>query len=192
MKSTLEQLWAERAQAIAKRKEMVLGVNEFANLDEKLPAALPASGGYGHRDGEAFEALRARVEGKVPVALVTLGPPSEYRGRLGYAHAFFAVAGWRAVETGGLYAGNTGSNPVGVAGDIPAPSAPSAIACICGSDERYAAEAAAVAQQLKAAGYAHVVLAGKPGALEKPLRAAGIDTFIFIGCDVAATLGGLA
>jgi methylmalonyl-CoA mutase len=36
-----------------------------------------------------------------------------------------------------------------------------------------------------------VLLAGRPGELEAPLRAAGVDDFIFAGCDVVATLGSL-
>ena len=65
------------------------------------------------------------------------------------------------------------------------------IACICGTDERYAGEAVVRAKALKAAGCAHVILAGKPGALEADLRAAGVDDFIFVGCDVVATLSAL-
>jgi methylmalonyl-CoA mutase len=41
---------------------------------------------------------------------------------------------------------------------------------------------------LKAAGVKKVYLAGRPGALEAPLKEAGIDGFIFLGCDVVATL----
>ncbi len=171
LRQRLEAAWQVRAAAIAKRKEPVLGTSEFANPSEKLPAKLPTSAGTGHRDGEAFEQLRARVEGTREVALVTLGPPAEYRGRLGYAQAFFATAGLATRET---------TEPT-----------PNAIACICGSDERYATEAADCAAKLRAAGFAHVVLAGKPGALEKPLAAAGVDGFIFVGCDVIAALSAL-
>ncbi|CAN5183817.1 methylmalonyl-CoA mutase family protein [soil metagenome] len=174
LRQRLDAAWHVRAAAIAVRKEPVLGTSEFANPREKLPAALPEVNGPGHRDGEAFEALRARVEGSREVVLVTLGPASEYRGRLGYAQAFFATAGLATREDGEH-----------------TPQAPDQIACICGSDERYATEAAACATKLRAAGWAHVVLAGRPGALEKPLKAAGVDRFIFVGCDVIATLNAL-
>ena len=173
----LDAAWNLRAAAIAKRKEPVLGTSEFANPGERLPAALPTTSGRGHRDGEAFEALRAKVEGSREVVLVTLGPPSEHRGRLGYAQAFFATAGLVTRESGEH------------APPSPTPlTTPDQIACICGSDERYAIEAAACATTLRTAGYAHVVLAGRPGALEQPLVLAGVDSFIFAGCDVIATL----
>ncbi len=174
----LESAWQARATAIARRKEPVLGVSEFANLGEHLPAPLPDTADPGarpgHRDGEAFEALRARAEGSREVVLVTLGPAAEHRGRLGYARALFATAGLASRETTEV-----------------SPATSGAIAVICGSDERYAAEAAETAKALRAAGYRHVVLAGRPGALEPALREAGVDTFIFVGCDVLATLGGL-
>jgi methylmalonyl-CoA mutase len=62
------------------------------------------------------------------------------------------------------------------------------VAVICGSDERYMEEAAGAARALKVAGVDKVVLAGRPGALESELRTAGVDTFIFVGCDAIATL----
>jgi methylmalonyl-CoA mutase len=164
----LEASWAQRAAAIAKRKEPVLGVSEFANLHEKLPGAPHAPAGV-HRDSEAFEALRARVEKAPPnVTLLRLGPPGEHRARVGFAENLFAVAGLAIAPDSAT-----------VRHDI---------VCICGSDERYATEAADAARKLKALGAKHVVLAGRPGAIETELRAAGVDAFVFVGCDVLATL----
>jgi methylmalonyl-CoA mutase len=174
LRQRLDATWSMRAASIATRREPVLGTSEFANPSEQLPAALPKASGLGHRDAEAFEALRAKVEGSREVALVTLGPPSEFRGRLGYAQAFFATAGLATREHA-----------------EPPLTPPPQIACICGSDERYATEAVACATKLRAAGALHVVLAGRPGALEKPLKAAGVESFIYVGCDVIATLTAL-
>ncbi|HEX3765178.1 MAG TPA: methylmalonyl-CoA mutase family protein [Kofleriaceae bacterium] len=160
--------WKQRAAAISRRKEPVLGVSEFANLREQLPGAPLAPPGV-HRDAEAFEALRGRVEAAPrDVALIQLGPPVEHRPRTGFAEGFFAVAGLRAVP-----------REVGPGLDV---------ACLCGSDERYAAEAVATARALRAAGARRVVLAGRPGALEAELRGAGVDAFLYLGCDVVATL----
>ncbi|MGN6104509.1 MAG: methylmalonyl-CoA mutase family protein [Kofleriaceae bacterium] len=176
LRERLAAAWERRAGAIARRKEPVLGVSEFANVDEQLPMPVPAPQPapaapalVPRRDAEPFEALRARVEAAPrEVALVTLGPPSEHRARLGYASALFAAAGLRATETAAV-----------VRADI---------ACLCGSDERYAELAAARARELRAAGCRRVVLAGRPGPLEAELRAAGVDHFVFVGCDVVATL----
>ena len=173
----LEAAWKKRQDALARRKEPVLGVSEFANLDEKpLPRAAAPAGG--HRDAEAFEALRDRADALAKsdalptLAIVTLGPAAEHRARLGWTHALFAVGGLRARTTTST-------------------SERATIACLCGSDERYATDAADAARALKAAGCARVLVAGRPGALEASLREAGVDGFVFAGCDVAATLADL-
>jgi methylmalonyl-CoA mutase len=63
-----------------------------------------------------------------------------------------------------------------------------AIAVICSSDARYTTDVVGVAPLLHAAGARVVVLAGSPGAGEAGYRAAGVDRFIFVKCDVLATL----
>jgi methylmalonyl-CoA mutase len=168
LRARLDAAWAQRAAAIARRKEPVLGVSEFANLREQLPGTPVALPGV-HRDAEAFEALRARVESAPrDVALVQLGPPAEHRARSGFAEGLFAVAGLCAVP-----------REIGPGLDV---------ACLCGSDDRYRAEAAGAARALRSAGARRVVLAGRPGALEAELRGAGVDAFIHVGCDLLATL----
>jgi methylmalonyl-CoA mutase len=168
LQTRLDAAWAQRAAAIARRKEPVLGVSEFANLREQLPGPPVALPGV-HRDAEAFEALRSRVETAArDVALIQLGPPAEHRARTGFAEGLFAVAGLRATP-----------REIGSGLDV---------AVLCGSDERYAAEAAAAARALRAAGARRVALAGRPGAREAELREAGIDAFIYVGCDVLAAL----
>ncbi|WP_394821260.1 methylmalonyl-CoA mutase family protein [Pendulispora albinea] len=179
----LEAAWRSRLSAIASRKTPILGVSEFANLDEELPRSAPAAatasakaGGAlpAHRDAEPFETLRAHAEAQTsaPEALLaTLGPLPESRARVGFAAGFFAAGGIRTRES--------------------TADEEAVVACICGSDERYATEAAARARALKAAGCQRVLLAGRPGALEATLREAGVDGFIFVGCDVIATLSEL-
>lgn len=167
-----EDAWKARLEAIAKRRLPILGVSEFANPDEKLPAAPRASVGPGHRDAETFEALRLKADGKKPEAiLVTLGTLAESRARAGFAQNFFGAGGIRTRET--------------------TQDERATVACLCGTDERYAAEAVTRAKSLKAAGCKQVLMAGKPGANEAELRQAGVDGFIFIGCDVVATLSDL-
>jgi methylmalonyl-CoA mutase len=64
------------------------------------------------------------------------------------------------------------------------------LACMCSSDEVYAHEAAEAAKALAAAGARHIYLAGRPREHEAALKAAGVGTFIFSGCDGVATLKG--
>ncbi len=155
--------WHEREKAIARRQEPILGVSEFANLDEKLPAATEKPSA-GHRDSERFEALRAQAEARrATIRIVTLGPPAEYRARVGFATGLFAVGGLPIDDQ-------------------------SRQVCICGSDDRYVTEAASCARALKAGGATRVLVAGRPGPLENDLRAAGVDDFIYLGCDAIAVL----
>ena len=63
-----------------------------------------------------------------------------------------------------------------------------ALACLCGSDRTYESEAEAAATALKAQGARYVYLAGRPGTKEDTWRAAGLQSFIYEGCDVLATL----
>ena len=62
------------------------------------------------------------------------------------------------------------------------------VAVICSTDTKYEEQAEPLAAALKAAGARTVVLAGNPGANEARYRAAGVDRFIFIRCDVLGTL----
>ena len=184
LRARLEAAWQTRSDAIARRKEPITGVSEFANLDEQRlprggspPAPVSAAALPRHRDAEAFEALRDRADaivaaGRAPsVALISLGPPAEHRARLGFAQGFFATGGLRTHAATSVE--------------------PTTVACLCGSDERYPAEAAPAARALKAAGCKRVLLAGRPGALEPPLREAGVDGFVFVGCDAVAALADL-
>jgi methylmalonyl-CoA mutase len=176
LRARLDAAWARRAAQLAKRKESVLGVSEFAHIGEKLPAdpapARPrpvAPALVEHRDAETFEALRARIEvSPRDVMLLALGPPAEHRGRTGYSAGLFGTVGIRTREA----------------------TAPERadVVVICGSDQRYATEAVEAARALKSAGANKVVLAGNPGPLEAELRAAGVDAFVFVGCDALATL----
>jgi methylmalonyl-CoA mutase len=166
--------WGARAASIAKRKEPIVGVSEYANLGETLPSAIPdRAASPGHRDAEGFEALRDRMADRArDVVLVQLGTPAESRARVGFAKSLFATAGIAAREV-------TVGDALGGVPDV---------ACLCGSDDNYAAHAVAIAAELRESGAVKIALAGRPGALEKALRDAGVHAFVYVGCDVLAAL----
>ncbi len=136
------------------------------------------------RLAEPFERLRDLADqrtaaGRAPkVFLGAIGPLAEHSARVQFAQNFFAAGGIGAVPSVGdsIWLGQA------------AASTKSRLACICGSDKRYAAEAVETARAMKRAGVARLYLAGKPGELEAALRAAGVDEFIHIGVDVLASL----
>jgi methylmalonyl-CoA mutase len=61
-------------------------------------------------------------------------------------------------------------------------------ACICSSDALYATYAQDAAAALKAAGARWVVLAGRAGDRREAYHDAGVDAFVYAGCDALAAL----
>ncbi len=136
------------------------------------------------RLAEPFERLRDLADqrtaaGRAPkIFLAALGPMAEHTARLQYATNFFAAGGIGAVPSVGDATWH--EKTIGSSG--------CSLACICGSDKRYATDAVEAAKALKRAGVARLYLAGKPGELEAALREAGVDEFIHVGVDVLASL----
>ncbi|WP_460354215.1 methylmalonyl-CoA mutase small subunit [Mycobacterium sp. ZZG] len=147
-----------RADDIAHRRTAVTGVNEFPNLDEvPLPQGDPLPNVQ--RYAAAFEALRHRSDahlektGARPKAmLLPLGPLAEHNIRTTFTANLLASGGIEAVNPGPLDAAAVGAavTEAGV----------TEIAVICGTDARYAGEVSAVVDAARAAGVAHVLLAG--------------------------------
>jgi methylmalonyl-CoA mutase len=159
----------------ASRREMAPAAQETIRC-EKLPSL---------RLAEPFEELRDRSDavlaasGRRPrVALIGLGRLADHTARLGFARSFF--------EAGGIEAIATETDSAILAGAFAATG--TSFACLCGSDAAYRAEAEAAAQSLRAAGARHVWLAGRPGEAESSFREAGVDGFIFSGCDALVML----
>lgn len=136
------------------------------------------------RIAEPFERLRDLSDqrtsaGRAPrIFLAAIGPLAEHSARVQFAQNFFTAGGITVVNAAGDAA----------ALEQAARDAGCQLACLCGSDKRYAAEAVEAAKALKRAGVARLYLAGKPGDLEITLREAGVDEFIHVGVDVLAAL----
>ncbi|MFJ5727416.1 methylmalonyl-CoA mutase family protein [Streptomyces paradoxus] len=172
----LAETWQARTGRLAKRREPITGVSEFPFLAEKPVVRESApeqpSGGLPRvRRDEAYEALRARSDahlaatGSRPrIFLAALGPAAAHTARLTFASNLFQAGGIEPVTQGSFE--ESGASE----------------AVLCSSDALYAEQAQAVAGQLKAAGAAHVFLAGRPG--EHP----GVDGYVFAGCDAVAVL----
>ncbi|MGE0757992.1 MAG: methylmalonyl-CoA mutase family protein [Pirellulaceae bacterium] len=136
---------------------------------------------------EPFEELRdasdlwcARQGHRPAVFLANMGPVAHHTARATYAKNFFEAGGFEVI-------GNDGFREPEVA--VQAFTASGAgLAVICSSDKLYPDVVPQLASRLKAAGARQVILAGNPGANEATWRAAGVDRFIFVKCDVLATL----
>lgn len=170
-----------RRQRIATRKEAIVGVTDFAvegEVCEERPRDEREPQGLGRfRDAEDFEALRddtgamKKSGAKTEVGLLILGQARDLRARVGFARGVFAAGGMPAREV-------TVETVETVGG----------VVCICGTDETVETEGAEVARVLKSRGVKRVLVAGRGGASEERLRLAGVDGFVFRGCDVVAEL----
>jgi methylmalonyl-CoA mutase len=185
---------AERERAVARRRDALTGTSEFPDIAEApvevlmpaplvpLTAPLPC-----RRLAEPFEALRdasdrilAATGARPKIFLANLGRLADFTARATYAKNFFEAGGVEAVTSDGFPSRDDMLAAFKASG--------ARLACLCGSDETYAAEAVRAAEALRDAGAIHIYLAGWPGDSEAVLRAAGVGTFIHIGCDVVATL----
>jgi methylmalonyl-CoA mutase len=161
----------DRERKLSQRRLPVVGVTDFANLEETLPGAPRVASTTGTRDAEGFEQLRRRAEAKASapvVSLVTLGSVAPTRARIAFAVNAFAAGGMRARDAAEVNEAT--------------------VACICGTDAVYEKEAVRCAQALKAQGYQRVLLAGRPASNQTELEGAGVDDFLFLGCDVMAVM----
>ena len=64
-------------------------------------------------------------------------------------------------------------------------------AVICGSDKLYTEHAETLAKSLKDCGAKWIVVAGRPGDNESVLRDAGVQDFIYLGCNALESLTNL-
>ena len=65
------------------------------------------------------------------------------------------------------------------------------IACICGIDDRYQGAGKETSWALKNSGATRILVAGKPDDRLRELEKAGVDQFVYVGCDVHALLEAL-
>lgn len=202
---------AERDRRLATRQDVLTGVSEFPNRDEKAldvadvsakdRAALAARTG-GTVDGlmadsdhafmeplpvyrlaGAFEELRDRADHyaqRPHIFIANLGSLAEHMARSSWVANFYAVGGFVA-EAG------AGGVACAVIADAFKKSAAKE-AVICGPDALYKDYAGPLAQALKKAGAQMVMLAGRPGEQADEWKQAGVDDFIYEGCDVLAVL----
>jgi len=130
-----------------------------------------------------FEALRDAAEKaatRPKIFLANLGKLSDFTARTLFAKNFFEAGGIEAVANDGF------ATPDAMLAAFKASGAK--LVCLCSSDKVYEAEAADAAKALTAAGATHIYLAGRAGDLEAVLKAAGVQDFVYVGCDVVATL----
>lgn len=176
----------------AKRKEFILGTNQFPNFTEvsegKEPVQCTCSCGTTGdiatlnkaRLASEFESLRLSTEkaAKQPVAfMLTIGNLAMRQARAQFSCNFLAAAGYKVID-------NLGFKTVEEGVDA-ALAANADIVVICSSDDEYAEYAIPAFKYLN--GRAMYVVAGAPACAED-LKAAGIENFINVKSNQLSTL----
>ena len=187
-----------RHEAVSKRKEILLGTNQYPNFNELAGEKTPSEhkcccgGGHNHeeeasfakletsRAASEFEALRLQTEhsGKRPKAfMLTIGNLAMRQARTQFSCNFLACAGYEVIDNLGF--------PTVEEGVEAAMKANADIVVICSSDDEYAEYAIPAFKAVN--GRAMFIVAGAPACMEE-LKAAGIENFIHVRCNVLETL----
>lgn len=168
---------------------------EAASAGHALPALHACLGGKREevrtlepcRAAAGFEALRdasdaekERSGGRPQVFLANMGRIAQHTARASFARNFFEAGGIESLSNEGFTTAEEAAKAFEESG--------AKLAVICGSDVQYGDSAVPFAKALKDAGAGRLYLAGRPGDLEGPLKEAGVDEFIYMGCDVLGTL----
>lgn len=188
----------QRHEAVAKRRETLLGTNEFPNFTEtaheKLSTPSVITAGCGCTVGEQkeglqplnfdrgasqFEDLRLTTErGKQPVVfMLTIGNLAMRLARSQFSGNFFGCAGYKLIDNLGFETVQKGIDA--------AIAAHADIVVLCSSDDEYETYAPEAFKLLD--GRAQFVVAGNPACTEQ-LQALGIEHFIHVRSNVLETL----
>ena len=190
--------WEKRHQDMARRKEILLGTNQFPNFNEFAASKIEKGEGCGKascgcaESGDAdkalrtarmasdFEALRLATEAATnrPKAfMLTIGNLAMRLARAQFSSNFFGCAGYEILDNIGF---NTVKEGIDAAMEKGAD-----IVVLCSSDDEYATFAPEAFKLLD--GKAEFVVAGAPACTDD-LKALGIENFIHVRSNVLETL----
>jgi len=176
---------------VAKRKEILLGTNQYPNFNEATDGKIKKEACCSHcgcdaqpelpvipcvREAEQFEQLRLRTEnsGKQPkVFMLTIGNLAMRLARSQFSCNFFACAGYKVIDNNGFKTVEEGVDAGLAAG--------ADIIVLCSSDDEYAEFAPAAYKYLN--NRAIFVVAGAPACMED-LQKEGIENYIHVRVNV--------
>ena len=191
VKKAIEESCNKRNMDIATRKYILLGTNQYPNINETMLDKVEeqpeekVEGLQPYRGAMAFEQLRlaterhAKQSGRPKVFLLKIGNLAMRQARAGFTSNFFGCAGYEIIENAGFATVEEG---------IEAAKAVKAdIVVVCSSDEEYAIFGVEAAKAAKAAGFIFIV-AGNPTESIDALKEAGADDFIHVRTNVLECL----
>lgn len=181
---------------VARRKEILLGTNQFPNINEMAAEKIKTAGGCAcgcHSGEEAegqglpttraasdFEALRLATEAaakRPKVFMLTIGNLAMRLARAQFSTNFFGCAGYEIIDNLGFETVEQGVDAALEKG--------ADVVVLCSSDDEYATLAPEAFKYLN--GRAEFVVAGAPACTDE-LKAQGINDFVHVRCNVLDTL----
>ncbi len=186
---------AKRHSDMARRKEVLLGTNQFPNISEMAAEKIEKTGegcgcGCHHEDTEGgiagtrlasdFEQLRLATEhaaNRPKAFMLTIGNLAMRLARSQFSGNFFGCAGYEIIDNNGFATVKEGIDA--------ALNAKADIVVLCSSDDEYAEYAPEAYKLLD--GKAEFVVAGAPACADE-LKAIGIENFIHVRSNVLDTL----
>ena len=179
---------------VARRKEILLGTNQYPNINEMAADKIEkkeckcACGNEEKgenallmkRAATDFEALRLATEAasnRPKVFMLTIGNLAMRLARAQFSTNFFGCAGYEIIDNLGFYTVEAGVDAALEKG--------ADVIVLCSSDDEYATLAPEAFKYLN--GRAEFVVAGAPACMDD-LKAAGINEFIHVRCNVLETL----
>ncbi len=199
VQAAIQENLTKRLADVAKRKEILLGSNQYPNFTEKAAKKIKNTDcGCGccakhesqiptlpiARAAEEFEALRLETETskKQPVAfMLTMGNLAMRIARAQFSCNFLACAGYKVIDNNGFKTVKEGIKA--------ARKAKADIIVLCSSDDEYATLAPEAWKELNGAKEIFIV-AGAPACMEE-LQKIGISNFINVRSNVLETLRNL-
>lgn len=185
---------AKRHTDVARRKEILLGTNQYPNINERAADKIKTGAGCHcgcsteqgpnaltmKRAATDFEALRLATEAaahRPKVFMLTIGNLAMRLARAQFSTNFFGCAGYEIID-------NLGFDTV-EAGIDAALEKKADVIVLCSSDDEYATLAPEAFKYLD--GRAEFVVAGAPACTDD-LKAVGIKDFVHVRCNVLDTL----
>lgn len=184
---------AKRHTDVARRKEILLGTNQYPNVNEMAAGKIEKKAGCCCHGGEKganalamkraatdFEALRLATEAaqnRPKVFMLTIGNLAMRLARAQFSTNFFGCAGYEIIDNLGFDTVEQGVDAALAKG--------ADVVVLCSSDDEYATLAPEAFKYL--AGRAEFVVAGAPACTDE-LKAAGIEHFVHVRCNVLETL----
>lgn len=182
---------------VARRKEILLGTNQFPNVNEMAAEKIEVKpgcscgcsadakkqGGEGlptARAASDFEALRLATEAasnRPKVFMLTIGNLAMRLARAQFSTNFFGCAGYEIIDNLGFETVEQGVNAALEKG--------ADVIVLCSSDDEYATYAPEAYKYLN--GRAEFVVAGAPACMDE-LKAQGINDFVHVRCNVLDVL----